>query len=399
MGRRTMVVCGLAAQWLVAGCQYELADDGPGWATADTPGPTGTTATDEDSGAFSGSEASDEDSGIKLDVGDGQGGGADDGNNHYCDDDIPTPTPCDDADDDPLHAIGVNCDELDGVVAEGGYTGHAQAVAVLTGTLGSGTYPPQEGDKTLLLSTGIAQQVMLTPAELAANSIDCEPFDGMAADCPSTELDGYDYETLPAPLDVQPVDPTMATDCSDDPALLGAGDCSNTLWDQWQAAEGGGLGLATANDYAEVRLAIEVPEDKHGIGFDFAFMSVEYPNFYQSAYNDMFVAWAESEHWTGNISFDEEGNPITVNAGFLDYKDAPNAIDCADCSAPQLHGFGLQGHGATKWLSSTTEVEPGESMTLVFSIFDLSDGILDSMVLLDNVRWTCGGPPSTTPVG
>lgn len=389
-------------------CQYQLADNGPGW---------GTDAVDDGSPATSAGETddaldeSDDDGGdgLKLDVGDGQGGGADDGgDNHYCDDIIPTPVSCDSQDDDLLHAIGVNCDEDDGVLASGGFAGNDQAMMVLEGTLGNDTYPPQEGNKVIVLSTGVASQITATPAELAAIAPECEAFGGMAADCPSTELPGFDYQTLPAPLDVNPVDPSLADDCNDDPSLIASGDCSNTLWEQWQAAGGGmpgipgkdpGLGISTANDYAEVRLDISVPEDKHGIGFDFAFMSVEYPNYYQSSFNDMFVAWAESEHWTGNISFDEEGNPITVNAGFLDYKDAPNMYDCGDCTAPELHDFAMQGHGGTKWLTSTTEVQPGEDMTLIFAVFDLSDGILDSLVLLDNVRWTCGGPPSTTPVG
>ncbi|MEM7151753.1 MAG: choice-of-anchor L domain-containing protein [Myxococcota bacterium] len=382
----------------MVGCQYQLPEDGPGWGSDG-----GLTSTSGDDGVASDEEAADDESagGIKLDVGDGQGGG-DDGGNVFCDDDIPKPTPCDSQDDDPLHALGVNCDEVDGVLAQGGFEGSAQAMEVFDQTLGNGTYPAQEGSKYVVLSTGIAAQIALTPAQLEAASPECVGFEGMAPDCPSTELDGFDYEALPAPMDVNPVDPGQATTCEDDATLIGTGDCSNTLWDQWQAAQAGGLGgtgLPVANDYAEIRMNITVPDEIHGIGFDFAFMSVEYPNYYQSSFNDMFVAWAQSEQWTGNISFDEEGSPITVNAGFFDYKDAPNMVDCADCTAPELHGFAMQGHGGTRWLTSTTEVEPGEELTLIFSVFDLSDGILDSLVLLDNVRWTCGGPPSTTPVG
>src|SRR5690606_42121782 len=52
-------------------------------------------------------------------------------------------------------------------------------------------------------------------------------------------------------------------------------------------------------------------------GYNLAFFSTEYPGYYQTGYNDMYVAWLQSEVWTGNISFDEMGNPISLNAGFL----------------------------------------------------------------------------------
>ncbi|MCH9685193.1 MAG: choice-of-anchor L domain-containing protein [Deltaproteobacteria bacterium] len=354
----------------------------------------------------------DESSGdVKLDVGDGQGND-DDGGNVACDEDVPTPTPCDGDDDDPLHAIGVNCDPTNGVAARGAFDGPAGAMEVMTQTLGDGTYSAREGDKYLVLSTGVAAQITQTPAMLCnvgpgggddgpapGDPEDPEGADPMTINCPSTDLPGPALDELPAPLNIIPVDPLLMTTCEDDDSLVGTGDCSNTLWQQWQAARvQGGLG-ATAHDYAEVRLTIPVPEDKGGIGFDFAFMSVEYPDFYKSEFNDMFVAWVESERWTGNISFDDQGNPISVNAGFLDYKDAPNDYDCPDCTAPELHGFAAQGHGATRWLTSSTQVQPGEDLTVVFSIFDLSDGELDSLVLIDNVHWTCAGAPTTTPVG
>jgi hypothetical protein len=136
-----------------------------------------------------------------------------------------------------------------------------------------------------------------------------------------------------------------------------------------------------------------------GFSYDLAMFSTEYPDFYQTQYNDMFVAWLESEAWTGNVSFDEAGNPISLNAGFLDYKDAPNAYDCpAPCNAPELQGTAMQGHAGTKWLTTSAPVTPGETIELIFAVFDLSDGVLDTVVLLDNWLWNCdGGPPVTVP--
>jgi hypothetical protein len=49
-------------------------------------------------------------------------------------------------------------------------------------------------------------------------------------------------------------------------------------------------------------------------------------------------------------------------------------------------GMGSTG-GATKWLTTDAPFVPGETMQLDLMIFDVSDGVLDSLALLDNFRW------------
>jgi hypothetical protein len=287
----------------------------------------------------------------------------------------PSHNPCDDEDDDPWHALGINCDGEWEVTTT--YTGHNQAIYVHTGQLGTympATYPTLEGDKMVILSSGIAQQ-MTIPGQYA-----------------STANPGNDPINLPAPLTPTPVDVGLMTDCIEDPSLVGNGDCSNTIQEQWSQGNG-------ANDYAEMRITGEVPGGATGFSYNLAFFSTEYPVFYQSSFNDMYIAWLESEIWTGNVSFDEMGAPISLNAGFLDYKDASNPYDCPNpCMAPELQGTAMVGHAGTKWLTTSAGVAPGEDFTLVFAVFDLSDNILDSVVILDNFAWNCeGGPPITVP--
>jgi hypothetical protein len=287
----------------------------------------------------------------------------------------PLHDPCDDDDNDAWHALGINCDgEWELTTA---YTGHAQALYVHTGQLGTynpATYPTLEGDKMVILSSGIAQQLTI-PGQYA-----------------STANPGNDPMVLPAPLTPTPVDGGLMIDCIENPQLVGTGDCSNTIQEQWSQGNG-------AYDYAEMRITGEVPGGATGFSYNLAFFSTEYPGFYQTSFNDMYIAWLESEIWTGNVSFDEVGAPISLNAGFLDYKDAPNPYDCpGPCTAPELQGTAMQGHAGTKWLTTSAGVEPGEDFTLVFAIFDLSDNILDSVVILDNFAWNCeGGPPVTVP--
>ena len=335
-------------------------DDPTGAPTTSGDGdPTGDPTTDD---------GGDDGGGTKFDL-----AGLPDGNANGGGCQLPDHVPCDPASVDPWHAIGVNCPGEYAVTTQ--FTGAAAALYVHTGQLGTynpATYPTLEGEKMVILSSGNAQQ--LTQAGAYA----------------STSHAGNDPLTLPAPLTPTPVSPNQ--DCNDNPALVGTGDCSNTVQVQWDQGNG-------AYDYAEMRMTGVVPGGASGFSYNFAFFSTEYPNYYKTTFNDMYIAWLESEIWTGNVSFDEMGNPISLNAGFLDYKDAPNTYDCpAPCTAPELQGTAMQGHAGTKWLTTTAGVVPGEDFTIVFAIFDLSDNILDSVVILDNFEWNCeGGPPVTIP--
>ncbi len=289
---------------------------------------------------------------------------------------VPEHVPCDDLaggneEQQAWRALGLGCPGEFPATLD--YNGHYLALMVQEGQIGShvpATYPVLEGDKMVVLSTGIAESV-LTP-----NS------DG------DTSLTGNDPGNLPSPMKPQKVSDTET--CDDNPALIGTGDCSNTIWDQFG-------GTAGAFDYAEMRFSIEVPIAVSGFAYNVAFLSWEYPDFYGWAYNDIYIAWLESETWTGNITFDDFGQPISLNAGFLDFKDAPNFIDCPlPCSAPELDGTGLETHAGTKWLTTNVGVETGDQITVIFAIMDIQDNIVDSAVLLDNFRWTClGGTPGT----
>lgn len=256
------------------------------------------------------------------------------------------------------------------------------------GRLGGETSPfsPREGSRMVVLSTGRAAEVAMTPEQLRALHPDeCDD----ARFCPSSDLGGERRETLPPPLQPRGVDPQ--TDCSEDPSLVGQGDCSNSLEEQWALGDG-------VYDYAELRLRTVVPAYTHAVQFDFAFFSSEYPLYTEhsdfSPYNDMYIAWLESELWTGNVSFDNGMNPITVHSVFLDYRSASE--DCPECEAPELEGFAMQHHAGTRWLTTNAPVTTGETIDLVFALFDLTDAEFDSVVLLDNFSWACSdGPPVT----
>lgn len=298
--------------------------------------------------------------------------------------------PCDSLSDDPLHAMGINCPGEEPQI-QASFVGVDASRGVRQSLGNTKTFNPREGSKYFVLGTGnVAELGEETPeGDQDLHPKFCNDF---------LSKEGRIGHELPPPMKVNRVG---SVDCAANPALVGTGDCSNSIQAQWDAARSPS---STANDYAELRLKIKVPLWAKSLSYDFAFSTVEYPAYYGRKFNDLFIAWLESKRWTGNVSFDEQGNPISLNAGFLNYRDAekgtPNDPECEQgCSAPELHGSCLKQHAGTKWLRTTFGVTPGEEILLIFAIMDMHDPILDSFVFLDNFRWGCEdeGKPKTDP--
>ena len=89
-----------------------------------------------------------------------------------------------------------------------------------------------------------------------------------------------------------------------------------------------------------------------------------------------------------NISFDAQNNPVSVNNGFFDVCQAAGCYSCP-AGTSELVGTGMQGGigGGTEWLFTTAPVVAGETIVLELMVFDVSDGVWDSLVLLDDFQW------------
>jgi hypothetical protein len=178
------------------------------------------------------------------------------------------------------------------------------------------------------------------------------------------------------------------------------------------------------HDYTELRMTIKAPANAGSFAFDFAFFSEEYPVYVCQGFNDTFLAIQTSKQFpTGTqIAFDAAGHRINVNNAFFEdcnsctncAKDAsgktiPFSHTCANpistlagtfyekglASSPTSQCNENQGSGGTDWLNTTSPVQPGETFTLSWIVFDENDGILDSSVILDHFRWhstTLGNP-------
>lgn len=272
--------------------------------------------------------------------------------------------PCDADGDDFFTAMGAGCP--DRPVMDAVHFGNPGAIRVVD-SIGGSHYVPQEGDYFTVMGSGLIDD-LLTDAD----------------SCLTNDHLGVEFsmgEMLPDPIETNDVG---AMNCFEDPGLVGMGDCSNTIQTQFEQG-------MYAHDYSELRFRADVPDDADAIKFDLAFLTSEYPDYVGAQFNDMFIGWLESEAWTGNISFDDMNRPISVNAGFLDFKDdAGTGVVFEDTC--------MSGHGGTRWLTSKAAVEPGEEIELILAIFDMGDAIYESYVLLDNFRWGCDGcaePPTT----
>jgi hypothetical protein len=154
-------------------------------------------------------------------------------------------------------------------------------------------------------------------------------------------------------------------------------------------------------DSAGLRVTIKTPRDARSFKFEFNFYTYEYPDYTCSTFNDFFVAMMTPQPpglMDGNISFDEQGNNISVNAGFLQVCNpcvaGGKTFDCP-LGYGEMAGTGFEtntntdtcgisGSAATSWLATTAPIEsPGQEITLHFAVWDSGDGVLDSTVLID----------------
>lgn len=190
---------------------------------------------------------------------------------------------------------------------------------------------------------------------------------------------------------------------------------------------------AIADDIA-LELKIRAPSNATGYAFNFKFYSFEYPNYVcdKSGYNDQFVAlvspppmgaYVPPGSSFGNISFDSNNHPVSVNMGFFDVCDPSTptrfASSCksAGGTCPPLPspycplgvgelastGFDTWSKdgpaGATRWLQTQAPVQGGSILTIRFAMWDAGNALYDSTVLIDDIHWIANGavPVQTQP--
>ena len=203
---------------------------------------------------------------------------------------------------------------------------------------------------------------------------------------------------------------------------------SSTAPADWLAANGGtfpnpGGCLSpwntNANDPIMLTLRMRAPTNAASFSVKMFFVSAEYPEWVCSEFNDFFVALVDStadNPADKNIAIYDDGNerwPVGVNLAMVAdglFTQCENGeIGCArdlsaqytDClGIAQLSGTGFDEPGnacsanqsivggGTGWLDMSGNVTPGEIFEIRFAIWDTSGHIYDSLVLLDDWRWS-----------
>lgn len=281
--------------------------------------------------------------------------------------------PCDTGTDNPFNAIGLGC--------EGGPNtsipifnpifaandANTWRIAQQFGDYidpadGLPLWRPREGDSMLVIGTGPLPTLDADGALIEVG----DPL-GDGTSNPSNSA-------LPAPLSPLPgssggAGGTPFVNCD----LVN--DCSDSLIDQWN------LGGGSANDLIWFQFETPVPGGTYGFSFDFAYFSEEFPEYVDTQFNDMFVAWSNSESYTGNLCFVND-EPCTVTALWpADFQGG----------AAELSGTQFTNDGATGWYQAQGTVVPDEMLQLTFALFDMSDSAFDTTLLVDNFRWDCEG--------
>lgn len=197
----------------------------------------------------------------------------------------------------------------------------------------------------------------------------------------------------------------------------------------WYAANGNSLPNApgcvapagnTAFNPVMFTADIRVPTNAQSFSVMMYFFSAEYPEYVCTAFNDFFVTLVTSggaNPADGNIAIYDDGvNQWPVGVNILDAANGlftqcsngaisqcglgGNYAGCVNTNELAGTGFDTMGQtvsscgyngrhgGGTGWLQMNGNVTPGEVMTIRFVIWDTSDQIFDSLVLLDDFQWS-----------
>jgi len=162
-----------------------------------------------------------------------------------------------------------------------------------------------------------------------------------------------------------------------------------------------GLNTNEPNDLVRLTLAIPVPPSAESFLFDFMFCSDEWPEWYNSEYNDAFLAEVEASTFvvnadgtitaSNNVATDPDGNQITVNVGYgldLAHPQTDTGTTYDGCTNVVTTQVSLTPQSAVGPLEAVVKVT---LLSMYFSILDVGDSVLDSAVFLDNFRFSAEG--------
>ncbi len=157
----------------------------------------------------------------------------------------------------------------------------------------------------------------------------------------------------------------------------------------------GCAGDTDINDDVGLQVRIRSPKNATGYKFKFKFYSMEFPEWVCTSFNDQFIALADPAPMgsiNGNICFDKNTNPVSVNIAFFDVCQYDSFYPQFPCplGAGEMEGTGFgtwDEAGGTSWLQTQAPIKGGDEVTIRWAIWDTGDTAWDSTALIDGFEW------------
>ena len=149
---------------------------------------------------------------------------------------------------------------------------------------------------------------------------------------------------------------------------------------------------------AALEVELRVPTNARSFAFKENFFTHEFPSYVCSRFDDYFVAMVSPKPAglpDGNVAFDPQGNPISVNNSLLQVCAAQTAGGkkfACQRGPSELALTNFDFSAATGWLTTRAAVTRATTMTLTFAIWDSGDGSETSTVLIDDYAWSTDVP-------
>jgi hypothetical protein len=172
------------------------------------------------------------------------------------------------------------------------------------------------------------------------------------------------------------------------------GDQANQIDRQWEdEATIDTLRGTSVNDLTTLRIDVNVPAGRNCLALSYRFLSEEFPEFVGSSFNDAFIAEVDNSTWrtddANTIVLPDDfatkagGKPVSVNG-------------VGPTSVAAIEGAGTVFDAATGLVTTKTTVTPG-AHSIHLSIFDQTDRIYDSAVMLDQLAFITEAPATCKP--
>jgi hypothetical protein len=172
------------------------------------------------------------------------------------------------------------------------------------------------------------------------------------------------------------------------------GDQANQVDREWEDdAAIDALRGESVNDLTTLRLDVNVPAGRNCLALSYRFLSEEFPEYVGSSFNDAFIAELDNSTWrtddANTIVLPDDfatkagGKPVSVNG-------------VGPTSVAAIEGAGTVFDAATGLVTTKTTVTPG-AHTIHLSIFDQTDRIFDSAVMLDRLAFITEAPDTCKP--